>query len=142
MKIAIGGDHAAVAHKAAIIEHLKAKSHQVHNHGTDSEDSVDYPDFGHPVAEEVSSGQAELGIVICGSGNGINMSVNKHRDIRSALCWETELAALARQHNKANILALPARFIDISKAIQIVDAFLESSFEGGRHQRRVDKIPG
>lgn len=140
MNISIGGDHAAVEHKAAIIQKLESAGHTVTNHGTDTEDSVDYPDFGHPVAEDVESGRADLGIVICGSGNGINMTVNKHAGIRSALCWNTELASLARQHNNANVLALPARFIDIELALQCVDAFINEEFEGGRHERRVNKI--
>lgn len=140
MNISIGGDHAAVEHKAAIIQKLESTGHTVTNHGTDTEDSVDYPDFGHPVAEDVESGKADLGIVICGSGNGINMTVNKHAGIRSALCWNTELASLARQHNNANVLALPARFIDIELALQCVDAFINEEFEGGRHERRVNKI--
>lgn len=140
MKIAIGGDHAAVEMKQAIINKLEQAGHQVENFGTDSADSVDYPDFGHPVAEQVESKEADLGIVICGSGNGINMTVNKHAGIRSALAWNVELAELARQHNNANILALPARFISIEEGLAIADAFLKSEFEGGRHQRRVEKI--
>jgi ribose 5-phosphate isomerase B len=140
MKIAIGGDHAAVALKKAIINKLEGEGHEIHNFGTDAEDSVDYPDFGHPVAKELLSKKADLGIVICGSGNGINMTVNKYADIRSALAWNTELAALARQHNDANILALPARFISEEEGLAIVDTFLKESFEGGRHQRRVAKI--
>lgn len=140
MKIAIGADHAAVKMKAAIINMLQEYGHEVTNFGTDTEDSVDYPDFGHPVAEAVVSQKADLGIVLCGSGNGINMTVNKHQGIRSALCWEEELAKLARQHNNANILALPSRFISLNEAKKITRAFLESSFEGGRHERRVNKI--
>ncbi len=140
MKIAIGGDHAAVEMKQAIISKLEQAGHQVKNFGTDSADSVDYPDFGHPVAEQVESKEADLGIVICGSGNGINMTVNKHAGIRSALAWNVELAELARQHNNANILALPARFISIEEGLAIAEAFLKSEFEGGRHQRRVEKI--
>lgn len=140
MKIAIGGDHAAVEMKQAIISKLEQAGHQVKNFGTNSADSVDYPDFGHPVAEQVESKEADLGIVICGSGNGINMTVNKHAGIRSALAWNVELAELARQHNNANILALPARFISIEEGLAIVEAFLKSEFEGGRHQRRVEKI--
>jgi len=140
MKIAIGGDHAAVEMKRAIISKLEQDGHEVKNYGTDSPDSVDYPDFGHPVAEQVERNEADLGIVICGSGNGINMTVNKHAGIRSALAWNVELAELARQHNNANILALPARFISIEEGLAITEAFLKSEFEGGRHQRRVDKI--
>jgi ribose 5-phosphate isomerase B len=140
MKLAIGGDHAAVELKNAIIALLEKEGHKVINFGTNSEDSVDYPDFGHPVATKVAEHEVDLGIVICGSGNGINMTVNKHKGIRSALCWLPELAALARQHNNANILALPARFISIEEGKKIVQAFLEAQFEGGRHQRRIDKI--
>lgn len=140
MKIAIGGDHAAVELKAAIIVQLEAAGHEAHNFGTNSSDSVDYPDFGHPVAKEVLEGKADLGIVICGSGNGINMTVNKYADIRSALAWNTELASLARQHNNANILALPARFVSKEEGLAIVEAFLSAEFEGGRHERRVAKI--
>lgn len=140
MKIAIGGDHAATEMKKALINDLEAQGHQVQNFGTDSSESVDYPDFGHPVAQAVAQNQADLGIVICGSGNGINMTVNKHKGIRSALAWKVELAELARQHNDANILALPARFISIEEGRAITKAFLKAEFEGGRHQRRVDKI--
>lgn len=140
MNISIGADHAGVAYKKAIVETLESQGHVVTDHGTNGDESVDYPDFGHPVAEDVESGRADLGIVICGSGNGINMTVNKHAGIRSALCWNTELAALARQHNNANVLALPARFIDIEMAQACVNVFLTEKFEGGRHERRVNKI--
>lgn len=140
MKLAIGGDHASVELKQAIIEKLEALGHELKNFGTNSNDSVDYPDFGHPVAKMVVSGEADLGIAICGSGNGINMTVNKYPEIRSAIAWNEELAALARQHNNANILALPARFISVEDGLKIVDSFLNSTFEGGRHQRRVEKI--
>lgn len=141
MKIAIGGDHAAPALKSKIIAYLKDQGIEVTNYGTDTEESVDYPDFGHPVAKDVTSGAADLGIVICGSGNGINMTVNKHAGIRSALCWNEELAALARQHNNANILALPARFVSEEEGLAITKSFLAHQFEGGRHERRVNKIP-
>lgn len=141
MNISIGNDHAGTDYKNAIIKKLEAEGHTVTNHGTDNDDSVDYPDFGHPVANDVEEGKADFGIVICGSGNGINMTVNKHAGIRSALCWNTELAALARQHNDANVLALPARFIDQDLALECVDTFLNEKFEGGRHDRRVGKIP-
>ncbi len=140
MKLAIGGDHASVELKQAIISKLEAAGHQIKNFGTNSGDSVDYPDFGHPVAKMVVSKEADLGIVICGSGNGINMTVNKYPEIRSAIAWNEELAALARQHNNANILALPARFISVEEGLKIVDSFLSAEFEGGRHQRRVEKI--
>jgi ribose 5-phosphate isomerase B len=139
--IPIGCDHAGYELKNAVIEHLKSKGYEVKNFGTDSADSIDYPDYGHPVADTVEANENMLGIVICGSGNGINMTVNKHKGIRSALCWSVELAELARQHNNANILALPARFISEELGLKMVDAFLETGFEGGRHQRRVEKIP-
>lgn len=140
MKISIGNDHAGPEYKAAIVQKLREAGHQVINHGTDSTDSVDYPDFGHPVAVDVETGQADFGIVICGSGNGINMTVNKHQGIRSALCWNKEIAQLARQHNNANIIAIPARYTAIKQAVEMVEVFLASDFEGGRHQNRVDKI--
>lgn len=141
MNISIGADHAGIDYKAAITKELESKGHTVTDHGAYSEESVDYPDFGHPVANDVENGKADLGIVICGSGNGINMTVNKHAGIRSALCWNTELAALARQHNNANVLALPARFIDLDLALECVNTFITEEFEGGRHERRVNKIP-
>lgn len=140
MKISIGNDHAGPEYKEAIVEMLKAKGHEVTNYGTDSSDSVDYPDFGHPVATDIETGKAELGIVICGSGNGINMTVNKHQGIRAALCWTKEIAALARQHNDANIISIPARYTSINQAVEMVETFLNTDFEGGRHQNRVDKI--
>jgi len=140
MKISIGNDHAGPEYKKAIVEMLKAKGHEVTNYGTDSADSVDYPDFGHPVATDVETGKAQLGIVICGSGNGINMTVNKHQGIRAALCWTKEIAALARQHNDANIISIPARYTSINQAVEMVETFLNTEFEGGRHQNRVDKI--
>ena len=140
MKIAIGNDHAGPDYKKAIVEMLKAKGHEVTNYGTDSVDSVDYPDFGHPVATDVENGKAQFGIVICGSGNGINMTVNKHQGIRSALCWTKEIAGLARQHNDANIISIPARYTSINQAVEMVETFLNTDFEGGRHQNRVDKI--
>jgi len=140
MKISIGNDHAGPEYKKAIVDMLKAKGHEVTNYGTDSEASVDYPDFGHPVASDVGNGKADFGIVICGSGNGINMTVNKHQGVRAALCWNKEIATLARQHNNANIISIPARFTAIHQAVEMVEAFLATPFEGGRHQIRVDKI--
>ncbi len=140
MKIAIGNDHAGTAYKNAIISVLKSKGHDVINHGTNSDDSVDYPDFGHLVAQSVTMGEALFGIVICGSGNGIAMTVNKHAGARAALCWTKEIAVLARQHNDANIISIPARFTSINQAVEMVEAFLETAFEGGRHQNRVAKI--
>ena len=140
MKISIGNDHAGPEYKNAIVEALKAKGHDVINRGTNSSESVDYPDFGHPVAADIENGFAEIGIVICGSGNGINMTVNKHQEVRAALCWTKEIAILARQHNDANIISIPARFTSIHQAVEIVEAFLETDFEGGRHANRVNKI--
>jgi ribose 5-phosphate isomerase B len=138
--IPIGADHAGYALKQLIIDHFTKEGYQFKDYGTHSEDSIDYPDYAHPVAHHVKSNVGTLGIVICGSGNGINMTVNKHQEIRSALCWITEIAELARQHNDANIIALPARFVDASLAIQMVEAFLTTEFEGGRHANRVNKI--
>ena len=140
MKISIGNDHAGPDYKKAIVDFLIAKGYEVINHGTDTFDSVDYPDFAHPVAIDVETGISDLGIVICGSGNGIAMTVNKHQGIRAALCWTKEISALARQHNNANVVSIPARFTSIQQAVEIVDTFLSTDFEGGRHQNRVDKI--
>ena len=140
MKIAIGNDHAGPDYKIAIVNMLKAKGYEITNYGTDTVDSVDYPDFGHPVANDVSDGKVDFGIVICGSGNGIAMTVNKHPKVRAALCWTKEIAALARQHNDANIISIPARFTSIPQAVEMVEMFLNTDFEGGRHQNRVDKI--
>ncbi|MGC4040913.1 MAG: ribose 5-phosphate isomerase B [Flavobacterium sp.] len=140
MKISIGNDHAGPDYKKAIVDSLQQKGYEIINHGTDTFDSVDYPDFGHPVALDVETGKADFGIVICGSGNGINMTVNKHQGIRSALCWTKEIAGLARQHNNANIISIPARFTSIQQAVEMVDTFLNTGFEGGRHANRVNKI--
>ena len=140
MKISIGNDHAGPDYKKAIVAFLTSKGHEVINHGTDTLDSVDYPDFGHPVATDVASGKADLGIVICGSGNGIAMTANKHQEIRAALCWTKEISALARQHNNANVVSIPARFTSIPQAVEIVATFINTEFEGGRHATRVDKI--
>jgi ribose 5-phosphate isomerase B len=140
MKISIGNDHAGPDYKKAIVQYLESKGHQVTNYGTDTEASVDYPDFAHPVAHDVSEGIADFGIVICGSGNGIAMTVNKHQKVRAGLCWTKEIAYLTRLHNNANVLSIPARFTSIQQAIEIVETFLNTQFEGGRHQNRVDKI--
>lgn len=140
MKISIGNDHAGPEYKKAIVEMLKASGFEVTNYGTDSADSVDYPDFAHPVALDVESKKVDFGIIICGSGNGIAMSANKHQGIRAALCWTKEIAVLARQHNNANIISIPARYTSIPQAIEMVQAFLNTDFEAGRHQIRVDKI--
>lgn len=140
MKISIGNDHAGPEYKKAIVEYLEDKGYTVTNHGTDTFESVDYPDFVHPVAKDIESGAADLGIVICGSGNGVAITVNKHQGVRAALCWTKEIAALARQHNDANIISIPARFTAIQQAVEMVDTFLNTKFEGGRHQQRVDKM--
>lgn len=139
MIIPIGSDHAGFSLKQDIIKHLHEKGMEVEDYGCYSEESVDYPDYGHAVAKHVEQ-NGGMGIVICGSGNGINMTVNKHQGIRSALCWCTEIAVLAREHNDANIIALPARFVSTELAIEMVDAFMNTKFEGGRHARRVNKI--
>lgn len=141
MKISIGCDHAGYPYKHAIIDLLKSKNIEVKDFGTYSLDSVDYADFVHPTAEMVEKGEARFGILLCGSGNGVSMTANKHQDIRAALCWTEELATLARQHNDANILSIPVRFVSEALALNMVNAFLEAEFEGGRHQRRVAKIP-
>lgn len=140
MKIAIGNDHAGPQYKHAIVAYLESEGHIVTNYGTDTIDSVDYPDFGHLVATDVENGVVDLGIVICGSGNGIAMSVNKHQKVRAALCWMKEIAELARQHNDANVISIPARYTSENQALEMVKAFITTDFEGGRHQRRVDKI--
>lgn len=139
-KIAVASDHAGYELKGTITEFLLKEKYKIKDFGTDSIDSCDYPDYAHPLAEAVSDGLYEFGIVICGSGNGVNMTVNKHQKIRGALCWNQELAFLARAHNNANILALPARFISPTEAILITKIFLETDFEGGRHQNRINKI--
>lgn len=141
MNLAIACDHAGFETKQELVVYLKELGHQLTDFGTHSPDSMDYPDTAHPLAEAVESGKFNFGITLCGSGNGINMTVNKHQGIRAALCWNTEIAALARQHNNANVCSLPARFISVDLAKQIVAVFLSESFEGGRHQKRIDKIP-
>lgn len=141
MKISIGNDHAGTVYKESILLLLKNLGHEVKNYGTNSETSVDYPDFIHPVAKDVHSNISNLGIIICGSGNGANMTANKYSKVRSALCWTKEIAMLAKSHNNANILSIPARFTSLEQAKQIVEVFLNTPFEGGRHQNRIDKIP-
>lgn len=140
MTISIGNDHAGTQYKFAIVTILEKQGITVINHGTDGNESVDYPDFAHKVAQDLELKTADLGIVICGSGNGIAMSVNKHQNVRAALCWTKEIAILAKQHNNANVLAIPARFTAQEQALEIVTAFLSTEFEGGRHQNRVAKI--
>ncbi|MFD1161350.1 MULTISPECIES: ribose 5-phosphate isomerase B [Hwangdonia] len=141
MTIAIGNDHAGTDYKFAIKKHLETKGYTVINFGTDASDSVDYPDFVHPVAEAVETNKSTFGILICGSANGVAMTANKHQKIRAGLCWNKEIATLTRQHNNANVLCIPARFTAIHQAVEMVDTFLNTEFEGGRHQNRVDKIP-
>ena len=138
--IAIGCDHAGFPYKDLIVEYLEKAGIEVKNFGTDSSDSVDYPDYVHPVASCIENQEADLGIVLCGSGNGVAMTVNKHQGIRAAVCWQKELAELARQHNNANVLAIPVRFVESEVALSMVEGFIESAFEGGRHARRVGKI--
>jgi ribose 5-phosphate isomerase B len=138
--IAIGCDHAGFDYKDAIVAMLVRQGMAVLDYGTFSEESVDYPDFAHPAADSVEQGKADLGIVLCGSGNGVAITVNKHQGIRAGLCWTEELAALVRQHNNANMLAIPARFVSLETAQAMVNTFLHTDFEGGRHGRRVAKI--
>ncbi len=141
IKIALASDHAGYSTKEEMKRYLESLGHQVWDFGTHSEESVDYPDFAHPLAFAVEKGEYDLGFIFCGSGNGVSITANKHQGIRSALCWTPEIASLARQHNDANVCAIPARFVSVSDAKHIVKAFLDSKFEGGRHQRRVEKIP-
>ncbi|MBF25016.1 MAG: ribose 5-phosphate isomerase B [Flavobacteriales bacterium] len=139
MKITIGSDHAGFEYKTKIIEYLENNNHNILDVGTHSQNSVDYPDYAHLVAEEVVVG-ADFGVLICGSGNGVSMAANKHKKIRAALCWNKEITKLARQHNNANIISLPARFLSIKECVELIKIFLTEPFEGGRHSKRVDKI--
>ncbi|MFK7781559.1 ribose 5-phosphate isomerase B [Psychroserpens sp.] len=141
MTISIGNDHAGTEYKQAIQAYLKTKGFTVNNYGTNTNDSVDYPDFVHPVATDVTEAKANFGILICGSANGVAMTANKHQKIRAGICWTKEITELTRQHNNANICCIPARFTAVQQAIQIVETFLNTEFEGGRHQKRIDKIP-
>lgn len=141
MKIAFASDHAAYDLKSVIMPYVEEKGYEIVDFGTYSPESCDYADFAHPAARAVESGECDFGIAMCGSGNGIQMTLNKHQNIRAALCWLPELAALARQHNDANFLVLPARFISVEEAYKIVDAYLAAKFEGGRHAKRIAKIP-
>ncbi len=140
MKIAIGSDHAGFSLKVILKNYLEEKGIQVNDFGTFTEESVDYPDFAHPVAESVEKKEVDFGIIMCGTGNGINIAANKHKGIRAALCWNSDIAILSRQHNDANILTLPARFISKEEAIKCVESFIKTLFEGGRHYGRVKKI--
>ena len=139
-KIAIGADHAGFELKEQLLRWLEKQGYQAKDFGTYSIASVDYPDFAHPVASAVEKKEFDLGVLICGSANGVAITANKHQDIRAAICWLEELAALARQHNHANVLCIPARYVSAALAEKILDRFLHSSFEGGRHASRVDKI--
>lgn len=141
MTISIGNDHAGTEYKQAILAHLEAQGYTVNNYGTNANDSVDYPDFVHPVANDVADNKVDFGILICGSANGVAMTANKHQKVRAGICWTKEITALTRQHNNANICCIPARYTAVQQAIAIVDTFLNTEFEGGRHQNRVDKIP-
>ncbi len=140
LPVALGGDHAGFSYKAQLIAFLEKKGIPVLDLGPFSDASVDYPDFAHPVAQAVEEGRAAFGVLICGSGNGVAITANKHAGIRAALCWEKELAQLARSHNNANVLCMPARFVSVEAAIEMLQAFLETPFEGGRHENRVQKI--
>ncbi len=140
-KIGIASDHAGYEMKEFLIGLLESWGYDVHDFGAPSAESFDYPDSAHPLACAVESGELPMGVALCGSGNGISMTLNKHQGIRAALCWNPELASLARRHNNANIISLPARFIDNDMAVSILKAYFAAEFEGGRHQRRIDKIP-
>jgi ribose 5-phosphate isomerase B len=140
IKIAVGSDHAGFDLKKDLLVYLSEKGYSLEDMGPNSSDSVDYPDFAHKVASSVETKTCDLGILICGSGNGVCITANKHYGVRAALAWEPELASLARQHNNANVICIPARFVSQEKAFQIVDAYLDSAFEGGRHENRVNKI--
>lgn len=140
MIIAIGNDHAGTEYKFEIIKQLEVAGHKVLNFGTDTNNSMDYPDVIHPTASAVENNEADFGIIICGSGNGAQMTANKHQGVRAGLCWNNELVSLTRQHNNANILAIPARFVSVQQALGFVEIFLTTEFEGGRHSTRVDKI--
>lgn len=141
MKIAFASDHAGYELKQHLMDMMRSRGYETVDFGTNSTESCDYPDYAHPCAVAVEKGDCAFGIAMCGTGNGISMTLNKHQGIRAALCWKPEIAALAKQHNNANILVLPARFVTQREADIIVDAFLDATFEGGRHQRRIDKIP-
>ncbi|MGJ8683001.1 MAG: RpiB/LacA/LacB family sugar-phosphate isomerase [Nonlabens sp.] len=140
MNISIGNDHAAPDYKQAIVEMLEKRGYKVTNHGTDTFDSVDYPDFAHKVGQDVDNHTADLGVVICGSAQGVSMTVNKYAQVRGAVCWSKEIAGLAREHNNANIICIPARFTSKQQAVGMVETFLDTDFAGGRHENRVNKI--
>ena len=141
MNISIGNDHAGVNLKKAIIKYLEQKGHHLTNHGTNNGNSADYPDFIHPVALDVEEKKSDFGIIVCGSGNGAAMTANKHQKIRAALCWSGETTILSRQHNDANIISIPARFVNVEQTLEMIELFINTPFEGGRHQKRINKIP-
>lgn len=141
MRIGIASDHAGFEYKEKLVEYLREEGHEVTDFGAYSAESMDYPDTAHPLAYAIEAGECEKGITLCGSGNGIAMAANKHQGIRCALCWNTEIAALARSHNDANVCSIPARFIAYEEAERVIRTFMETTFEGGRHQKRIDKIP-
>ncbi|MBO5074148.1 MAG: ribose 5-phosphate isomerase B [Bacteroidales bacterium] len=141
MKIGICNDHAGVDYKFRLSEYLESKGYEMVNFGTDTTDSMDYPDVAHPLATAVENGDVDLGIAFCGTGNGIGMTLNKHQGIRAGLCWNAEIGKLIKQHNNANVLVMPARFVSFETVLEITDAWLGETFEGGRHQKRIDKIP-
>ncbi|GAB7089080.1 ribose 5-phosphate isomerase B [Marinifilum fragile] len=141
LRIALAADHAGFQFKNELAEILKAEGYEVKDFGTNSEESMDYPDTAHPLAEAVEAGEFDFGFTLCGSGNGITMTANKHQKIRAALCWTAEIAGLARSHNDANVCGIPARFISFEEVKEIAKTFLNTEFEGGRHQKRIDKIP-
>lgn len=140
MKISIGNDHAGPDYKQAVVKMLEEKGHDITNHGTDTFDSVDYPDFAHKVAQDIQENRSEIGIVICGSAQGVSMTVNKYQNVRGAVCWTKEIAGLSREHNNANIICIPARFTSMQQAVGMVETFLDTDFAGGRHENRVNKI--
>lgn len=140
MKIGICNDHAAVDYKFRLMEYLKEKGYEVVNFGSDVTESIDYPDIAHPLANAVESGEVDLGIAMCGTGNGMAFTLNKHQGIRAGLAWDVEIASLIKKHNKANILVMPARFISFEKVVEITQTWLDEEFEGGRHQNRIDKV--
>lgn len=140
MKIAIGNDHTGTIYKYNIIEVLEHKKVEVHNFGTNTEDSVDYPDFVHPVATAVSNEKVDFGILLCGSANGVAITANKYKKIRAGICWNVDIVKLIRQHNNANILCIPSRFVSVEDALLMVDVFIQTEFDGGRHQNRINKI--
>ena len=141
MKIGMASDHAGYEYKTRLVELLKKKGYEVVDFGTDSEVSCDYPDYAHPLAEAVEKGKVDLGVALCGSGNGMSITLNKHQGVRAGLAWNSEIGRLVKAHNNANVLVMPARFISYPIATRILNTWLSTQFEGGRHQRRIDKIP-